>query len=81
MEWGMARIAEGAEALQYVHSMGRVHQDIKPGNLMLDANGKLVIIDWGNSYLTSDTPRSWWSVPYNLPCTMMWQVSSSSVIS
>lgn len=60
MEWGMARIAEGAEALQYVHSMGRVHQDIKPGNLMLDAADKLVIIDWGTSFLTSETPRTWW---------------------
>ncbi|BDA50509.1 probable rho-associated protein kinase 2 at C-terminar half [Coccomyxa sp. Obi] len=59
MEWGMARIAEGAEALQYVHSMGRVHQDIKPGNLMLDAEGQLVIIDWGTSFLTSETPRTW----------------------
>ena len=60
MEWGMARIAEGAVALQYVHNMGRVHNDIKPGNLTLDADERLVILDWGSSFLTSEPPRTWW---------------------
>ena len=30
-----------ADALEHAHSLGIVHRDVKPGNLMLDAAGKL----------------------------------------
>jgi serine/threonine protein kinase/tetratricopeptide (TPR) repeat protein len=38
---------QAAEALEHAHSMGVVHRDIKPGNLMLDARGKVWITDFG----------------------------------
>ncbi|CAL8464924.1 g4459 [Coccomyxa elongata] len=56
---GMSLIEQGAEALQCVHSSGYVHSDIKPENLMLDAEGRLAIIDWGSAYQIYERPRTW----------------------
>ncbi len=40
--------AEMADALAYAHGRGMVHRDIKPGNIMLDAEtGKAVLTDFG----------------------------------
>ncbi|WP_395744412.1 protein kinase domain-containing protein [Prosthecobacter sp.] len=35
------------EALQYAHSQSVLHRDIKPENVLLDANGKVKIADFG----------------------------------
>jgi serine/threonine protein kinase len=40
-------IADAADALEYAHSMGIVHRDVKPGNLMVDGSGKLWVADFG----------------------------------
>lgn len=42
-------IRQVADALQYVHSLNRLHLDIKPGNIMVDGVGKALLIDFGAS--------------------------------
>lgn len=42
-------IRQVADALKYVHSLNRLHLDIKPGNVMVDANGHAMLIDFGTS--------------------------------
>lgn len=40
-------LAQMAGALQVVHAVGVLHRDLKPGNIMLRADGSLAIIDFG----------------------------------
>jgi len=40
-------VLETAEVLRYLEEKGVVHRDVKPGNIMLDAEGKVVLIDLG----------------------------------
>ncbi|GIF73346.1 serine/threonine-protein kinase [Asanoa siamensis] len=40
-------VAQAARALQAVHDAGVVHRDVKPGNLIVEPGGAVVLIDFG----------------------------------
>jgi serine/threonine-protein kinase len=45
--WSVDIIGRMAEALDYAHSHGVIHRDIKPSNILLDADSRPVLADFG----------------------------------
>tara|TARA_B110000971_G_C19899940_1_gene449431 strand:+ start:292 stop:786 length:495 start_codon:yes stop_codon:yes gene_type:complete len=43
----MFYVIEAAHAISSVHALGYIHRDIKPDNMLLDANGHLKLTDMG----------------------------------
>src|ERR1700694_5142644 len=38
---------QAGAGLQYIHDQGLIHQDIKPGNMLLSSNDELLLSDFG----------------------------------
>ncbi len=49
LDWGI----QLCEVLEYLHSQGIVYRDIKPGNIMVNEENKLFIVDFGIARLFS----------------------------
>ena len=56
----VALAIQAADALDHAHQMGVIHRDIKPSNLMVDAQGRLFVTDFGLAHMTlaSDVTRT-----------------------
>jgi WD40 repeat protein len=49
-EWGI----QAAEALEHAHTLGIVHRDVKPANLIVDGRGQLWVTDFGLARTATD---------------------------
>ncbi|MCH7752278.1 MAG: protein kinase [Planctomycetes bacterium] len=47
-------ISQTAAALDYVHSRGLIHRDVKPGNLLVTPEGHAKLADLGLAYFSAD---------------------------
>ncbi len=43
-------IHQTASALSYLHSGGLIHQDVKPGNLLIGRSGQILLSDFGTTF-------------------------------
>ena len=47
-------LMEAAQALEHAHERGVIHRDLKPGNVLFDAHGRVKLADFGVSGLAPD---------------------------
>ncbi len=50
-------VATVAEALHHAHTQGIVHRDVKPGNILVDRDGKPFVVDFGLALREADVGK------------------------
>lgn len=61
---------EVAQGLKAAHAAGLIHRDVKPGNILLDAEGHAKLVDFGLALVTKGgkaRAKELWATPYYVP--------------
>ena len=53
----LGRFIDVCEAIEYAHSRGVLHRDLKPGNIMLGKFGETLVVDWGLAKVVGRTDK------------------------
>ena len=51
----IGRFLDVCQAIEYAHSRGILHRDLKPGNIMLGKYGETLVVDWGLAKVLGST--------------------------
>ena len=70
----LATFASVCLAVEFAHSRGVVHRDIKPGNIMIGDFGEVYLLDWGLAKLLTHDDDA---LLLNGPAALPWSPSSS----